>query len=105
MFSFEDVEAVEDCESIEDVEADVSADVVRVPSISGKARRRVVNVVMTMQIVISMNGIVSCDAATLSSGTPANIMPVTKSGAMVVPNELTAHVKFILCTALVPGNG
>ena len=72
---------------------------------SGNARRRVVIVVTTMQTVMSMNGRVSCDAVTLSSGTPANMMPVTKSGAMVVPNELTAHVKFMRCTALVPGNG
>ena len=75
------------------------------PSMSGNARRRVVIVVTTMHRVISMNGSVSCEACTLSSGTPANIMPVTKSGAMVVPNELTAQVKFMRCTALVPGSG
>ena len=77
----------------------------RVPSMSGKASRRVVIVVTIMQSVMSIKGKVSCEASTLSRGTPANIMPVTKSGAIVVPNELTAHVKFILCTALVPGNG
>ena len=89
----------------EDAEEVASDDEERMPSMSGKASRRVVNVVTTIQIVMSIKGRVSCDAVTLSRGTPANIMPVTKSGAMVVPNELTAHVKFILCTALVPGNG
>ena len=78
---------------------------VRVPSISGKASRRVVIVVTTIHRVMSIKGRVSCDAVTLSRGTPANMMPVTNSGAMVVPNELTAQVKFIRCTALVPGKG
>ena len=73
--------------------------------LSGRASRRVVIVVTTIQSVMSMKGRVSCDAVTLSRGTPANMIPVTKRGAMVVPNELTAQVKFIRCTALVPGNG
>ena len=66
-----------------------------VPSISGSFAFDVLHVVRAMTSVITKNGMMSWSAETLSKETPANITPVTKNGATVVPMELMAQVKFI----------
>ena len=80
--------------SLTESEAAESAEADRVPSMSGNARRRVVIVVTTMQTVMSMNGRVSCDAVTLSSGTPANYQTLGFTTALRTING-TEEVAFL----------
>jgi len=86
--AFDSTETVSDAEESEE-EASL------VPSISGSFAFDVLQVVRAITNIITKKGTVSWSAETLSKETPANITPVTKNGATVVPMELMAQVKFM----------
>ena len=75
----------------------------RVAERSGSVTLAEVQVTTTMMVARMRNGTSNCEACTLSSDTPEKMTIVTKNGAIVVPNELTAVTMFSRCAGRVPG--